>query len=288
MIPLWMFPVAATCGNTYILKPSEKDPGAALLLAEMAIEVSHPPTHPPTPPSPPPLLNHPPTYQAGLPPGVLNLVHGTHHTVDFLCDHPAIKAISFVGGNAAGAHIFARGTAKGKRVQSNMGAKNHATILPDADKESVLNALTGAAFGAAGQRCMALSVAVLVGNAKEWLPELIQKAGTLKVINKSTAGRGRSTHPPTPLIYSFTYLPTLQVGAGAEEGTDVGPLISPVRPSPPIHPRTHPPTHLFHRSLSNALKDCWRKGWPKGLNSSWMDAASKCLVGGWVGGWLND
>ncbi len=127
MIPLWMFPVSTVCGNTMIMKPSEKDPGAAMLLAKLA-------------------------QKAGLPDGVLQIVHGAVDTVNFLCDAPSVRAISFVGGNQAGEHIFDRGTKNGKRVQSNLGAKNHATIMPDADKEAAINAIVGAAFGAAGQR----------------------------------------------------------------------------------------------------------------------------------------
>lgn len=172
MIPLWMFPLATACGNTYVLKPSERDPGATMRLIELAEE-------------------------AGVPPGVVNVIHGAHDAVNFVCDAPAIKAISFVGGNTAGEHIYARGTANGKRVQSNMGAKNHGVIMPDADKESVLNALVGAAFGAAGQRCMALSTAVFVGAAAEWIPEIAERAAALKV------------------------------GPGHEDGVDVGPMISP-------------------------------------------------------------
>jgi len=172
MIPLWMFPVAITCGNTYILKPSERTPTAAMQLAQLAQE-------------------------AGLPNGVLNVVHGGKDTVDFICTDPNVRAISFVGGNVAGKHIHDLGTKNGKRVQSNMGAKNHATILPDANKDSTLNALAGAAFGASGQRCMALSTALLVGDSKEWVPELVEKAKSLKV------------------------------NAGLEKGTDVGPVISP-------------------------------------------------------------
>ena len=171
MIPLWMFPVATVCGNTMLMKPSEQDPGAAMMLAALAKE-------------------------AGLPDGVLNIIHGTHDAVNFICDAPEIKAVSFVGGNAAGEHIFARATANGKRVQSNMGAKNHACILPDADRAATIDALVGAAFGAAGQRCMALSVAVFVGDAKEWIPEIAAKAKELKV------------------------------GSGFDEDVDVGPLIS--------------------------------------------------------------
>ncbi|CAF0852298.1 unnamed protein product [Brachionus calyciflorus] len=171
MIPLWMFPLATVAGNTMILKPSEKDPGAAMLLAELA-------------------------RQAGLPDGVLNVIHGQHQAVDFICDHPSIRAISFVGSDQAGTYIYRRGTQNGKRVQSNMGAKNHGVIMPDANKENALNQLVGAAFGAAGQRCMALTTAVFVGEARNWLPDLVEKAKKLKV------------------------------NAGHEPGTDIGPVIS--------------------------------------------------------------
>ncbi|KAH0909100.1 hypothetical protein HID58_032421 [Brassica napus] len=134
MIPLWMFPIAVTCGNTFVLKPSEKDPGASVMLAELAME-------------------------AGLPDGVLNIVHGTN----------------------AGMHIYARAAAKGKRIQSNMGAKNHGVVLPDANVDATLNALLAAGFGAAGQRCMALSTVVFVGNSKSWEDKLVERAKALKV-----------------------------------------------------------------------------------------------------------
>lgn len=163
MIPLWMFPMALVCGNTFLLKPSERVPSASMFLAQL-------------------------TKEAGLPDGVLNVIHGGKKSVDFVCDHPAIRAISFVGGGQAGKYIHARGTANGKRVQSNMAAKNHATILPDASKERTLDALAGAAFGASGQRCMALSCAVFVGEAKNWIPELAERAKKLKVSAGATAG----------------------------------------------------------------------------------------------------
>ncbi|KAI9110393.1 hypothetical protein K1719_018553 [Acacia pycnantha] len=155
MIPLWMFPVAVTCGNTFILKPSEKDPGAAVMLAELALE-------------------------AGLPEGVLNIVHGTHDIVNAICDDDDIKAVSFVGSNVAGMHIYSRACAKGKRVQSNMGAKNHAIVMPDANVDATVNALVAAGFGAAGQRCMALSTVVFVGGSKPWESILVERAGALK------------------------------------------------------------------------------------------------------------
>lgn len=171
MIPLWMFPMAIVCGNTFVLKPSEQDPMTAMKLAELAIE-------------------------AGIPDGVLNVVHGGKDAVDALCTHPHIKAVSFVGSTAVGTHVYDLAGRHGKRVQSMMGAKNHAVVLPDAHKEQTLNALVGAGFGAAGQRCMATSVAVLVGEARNWLPEIVERAGKLKV------------------------------NAGTEPNTDIGPVIS--------------------------------------------------------------
>lgn len=156
MIPLWMFPVAVTCGNTFILKPSEKDPGASMILAELALE-------------------------AGIPDGVLNIVHGTNDIVNAICDDEDIRAISFVGSNTAGMHIYSRASAKGKRVQSNMGAKNHGVVMPDANVDATLNALVAAGFGAAGQRCMALSTVVFVGDSKEWEDKIVERAKKLKV-----------------------------------------------------------------------------------------------------------
>ncbi|KAL2848559.1 Aldehyde/histidinol dehydrogenase [Aspergillus pseudoustus] len=172
MIPLWCIPVATITGNTLVMKPSERDPGAAMILAELAKE-------------------------AGFPPGVINIIHGSAKTVDFILDAPEIKAISFVGGNRAGEYIYTRGSANGKRVQANLGAKNHAAVLPDANKNQTLNAIVGAAFGAAGQRCMALSTLVTVGETKEWLPEMAERAKALNV------------------------------NGGFEEGADLGPVISP-------------------------------------------------------------
>jgi len=172
MIPLWTIPLATVTGNTLILKPSERDPGAAMIIAELC-------------------------QRAGLPPGVLNIVHGTVPTVNAICDHPDIKAVSFVGGDKAGKHIYHRARLTGKRVQCNMGAKNHAVIMPDANVNHMLNAITGAAFGAAGQRCMAISVVVLVGDAKEFLPGLVERASKLRV------------------------------NGGFEPKTDLGPIISP-------------------------------------------------------------
>lgn len=172
MIPLWMFPMAIATGNTFVLKPSEQDPMVTTRLVELALE-------------------------AGIPAGVLNVIHGGEDAVNALCNHPMIKAISFVGSTRVGTHVYQRASINGKRVQCMMGAKNHAIVLPDAHKEKTLNQLVGAAFGAAGQRCMALSVVVLVGEAQSWLTDLANKAKALSV------------------------------NAGHEAGTDVGPLISP-------------------------------------------------------------
>lgn len=172
MIPLWCIPIATITGNTLILKPSERDPGAAMILAELC-------------------------EKAGFPEGVVNIIHGAHKTVDFILDEPAIKAISFVGGNKAGEYIFSRGSANGKRVQANLGAKNHAAVLPDCNKNHFINSVVGAAFGAAGQRCMALSTLVMVGETKDWLPEVAEAAKALKV------------------------------DGGFEDGADLGPVISP-------------------------------------------------------------
>ena len=173
MIPLWSIPIATITGNTIILKPPERDPGAVMILVELA-------------------------EKAGFPPGVINVIHGAKRAVNFILDEPSIKAVSFVGGNAAGEYIYSRASANGKRVQANLGAKNHAIVLPDCHKNATLDAITGASFGAAGQRCMALSTVVLTGNkTRSWLPELVERAKRL------------------------------ETNGGFEEGVDVGPLISP-------------------------------------------------------------
>jgi malonate-semialdehyde dehydrogenase (acetylating)/methylmalonate-semialdehyde dehydrogenase len=171
MIPLWMFPMAIACGNTFVLKPSEQDPMTTMRLVELAIE-------------------------AGIPAGVLNVVHGGPDVVNAICDHPDIKAISFVGSTPVGTHVYNRASLAGKRVQCMMGAKNHAIIMPDAPREQTVAAMVGSSFGAAGQRCMATSVAVLVGEAKKWIPDFVEQAKKLKV------------------------------NAGHEPGTDIGPVIS--------------------------------------------------------------
>merc|ERR1712013_516162 len=145
-----------TAGNTFLMKPSERVPLTTLKLAQLATE-------------------------AGLPPGVLNIIHGTRDCVNFICDYKHVQAISFVGSNQAGEYIYNRASVNHKRAQCNMGAKNHAIVLPDADPISVVNQLIGASMGAAGQRCMAISVAIFVGEAKELIPQLAEKATLLKV-----------------------------------------------------------------------------------------------------------
>jgi len=156
MLPCFMFPMAIASGNTFILKPSEQDPSSSMFLVELA-------------------------HKAGLPPGVLNVVHGGPDVANMICDHPDIKAISFIGSTKVGTHIYRRGSEAGKRVQSMMGAKNHCVIMPDANKSQAINNLLGSAFGAAGQRCMANSVTVLVGDAKNWIDEIVEKSAALKV-----------------------------------------------------------------------------------------------------------
>jgi malonate-semialdehyde dehydrogenase (acetylating)/methylmalonate-semialdehyde dehydrogenase len=138
MVPMWMFPVALVCGNTFVLKPSERDPGAGLLLAQWLAE-------------------------AGLPPGVFNVVNGDKLAVDALLKHPGVDAVSFVGSTPIAEYVQREATAQGKRVQALGGAKNHLVMLPDADVHQVADALLGAAYGSAGERCMAISVAVAVG-----------------------------------------------------------------------------------------------------------------------------
>jgi malonate-semialdehyde dehydrogenase (acetylating)/methylmalonate-semialdehyde dehydrogenase len=157
MVPMWMFPVALACGNAFILKPSEKDPSAALLMAEWLAE-------------------------AGVPAGVFQVVHGDKAAVDAILAHPGIAAVSFVGSTPVAEYIYRTGTANGKRVQALGGAKNHMVVLPDADMDQASDALIGAAYGSAGERCMAVSVAVAVGGAAAPLIErLVPKARALRV-----------------------------------------------------------------------------------------------------------
>ena len=191
MIPLWMFPMAIATGNTFILKPSEQDPMVTMRLVELAVE-------------------------AGVPEGVLNVVHGGKATVDAICDHPDIKAVSFVGSTNVGKHVYERASQSGKRAQCMMGAKNHGVILPDANKEQTLNQLAGAAFGAAGQRCMALSVVVLVGAAGEWIDDIKAKAEGLIV------SAGKHDKDLGPLISPAAKARVEHlIGTGVEEGASL-------------------------------------------------------------------
>jgi len=157
MVPMWMFPMAIACGNTFILKPSEKDPSTSMRLAELAKE-------------------------AGLPDGVLNVVNGDKEAVDAILGDPTIQAVSFVGSTAVGEYIYKTGCAAGKRVQALCGAKNHMIVMPDADLDQAVDALMGAAYGSAGERCMAVSVAVTVGKAGDALMKKLEpKVRSLKV-----------------------------------------------------------------------------------------------------------
>ncbi|MBB2200687.1 CoA-acylating methylmalonate-semialdehyde dehydrogenase [Gluconacetobacter tumulisoli] len=172
MVPLWMAPMAIATGNCFILKPSERDPSASVLLADILKE-------------------------AGLPDGVFQVVHGDKDMVNAILEHPAIQAVSFVGSTPIAKHVYATGTAAGKRVQALGGAKNHAIVMPDCDLEKTVDALIGAAYGSAGERCMAISVAVAVGPVADRLVSLI-------------AERTRS----------------LKVGSGADDSNEMGPVVT--------------------------------------------------------------
>jgi malonate-semialdehyde dehydrogenase (acetylating)/methylmalonate-semialdehyde dehydrogenase len=165
MVPMWMFPVALACGNTFVLKPSERDPTTALRLAELLQE-------------------------AGLPDGVFNVVHGDREAVDALLVHPDVKAISFVGSTPIARHVYETGTQHGKRVQALGGAKNHAIVMPDADLDNAVSALMGAAYGSCGERCMAISVAVAVGDevGDQLVAKLKERLAQLKVGPGTTPG----------------------------------------------------------------------------------------------------
>ena len=158
MVPMWMFPVALACGNTFILKPSERDPSASLFIAELVAK-------------------------AGFPPGVFNVLQGDKEAVDGLLTHPGVDVLSFVGSTPIAKYIYATGAAQGKRVQALGGAKNHMVVMPDADLDAVTDALMGAAYGSAGERCMAISVAVPVGErTAEGLRErLVKRLAALKI-----------------------------------------------------------------------------------------------------------
>ena len=159
MVPMWMFPVAIASGNTFVLKPSPLDPSASLMMADLF-------------------------KQAGLPDGVFNVVQGDKEAVDALLEHPDVKAVSFVGSTPIANHIYETGARHGKRVQALGGAKNHMVVMPDADIDQAVDALIGAGYGSAGERCMAISVAVLVGDVGDRLiPKLLERTKTLKVLD---------------------------------------------------------------------------------------------------------
>lgn len=172
MVPMWMYPIAIACGNTFVLKPSEKDPSTSLLAAEMLSE-------------------------AGLPDGVFNVVHGDKESVDALITHPDVAAISFVGSTPIARHIYETGTQNGKRVQALGGAKNHMIVLPDADMDLAADAAVSAGYGSAGERCMAISAVVAVGEAGDRLIEDVQ-----------------------------TRIEKLTVGPGDQPGVEMGPLVT--------------------------------------------------------------
>jgi len=172
MLPAFMFPAAIVCGNTFILKPSEQAPSSTILLVELAIK-------------------------AGVPAGVLNVVHGGPEVVDQLIAADAVKAVSFIGSTRVGTHVYNLASKHNKRAQAMMGAKNHMVIMPDANKDRAINDLLGSAFGAAGQRCMANPVTILVGAAQQWLPEIVERAKLMKI------------------------------GPGSQRDADLGPVVSP-------------------------------------------------------------
>lgn len=172
MLAAFMFPPAIACGNTFVLKPSEQDPSSTIRFVELAIE-------------------------AGVPAGVINVVHGGPDTVNQLIEHDDVKAVSFIGSTHVGTHVYNHASKHGKRAQCMMGAKNHMVIMPDANKDRAINDLLGSAFGAAGQRCMANPVTVLVGEARNWIPEIAERAKQMKV------------------------------GPGTQRDADLGPVVSP-------------------------------------------------------------
>ena len=172
MVPMWMFPLAIACGNTFVLKPSERDPSCALRLAELLAE-------------------------AGLPPGVFNVVNGDREAVDVLLTDPDVAAVSFVGSTPVAQHIYETASKAGKRVQALGGAKNHMVVMPDADPQIAAQALMGSAYGSAGERCMAISIAVAVGEAADTLIETLR-----------------------PMIAA------LKIGGGTREGVEMGPLVT--------------------------------------------------------------
>ena len=190
MVPMWMFPVAIACGNTFVLKPSERDPSASLLHAKLLKD-------------------------AGLPDGVFNVIQGDKVTVDALLDHPEVQAISFVGSTPIAQYIYSRGTANGKRVQALGGAKNHMVVMPDADMDMAIDALIGAAFGSAGERCMAISVVVAVGDSGDKLiGALGERTAALKI------GDGMAADAEMGPVVSAAAKQRIEklIGEGVEQG----------------------------------------------------------------------
>ena len=198
MVPMWMFPVAIACGNTFVLKPSERDPSVALLIASMLKE-------------------------AGLPDGVFNVVHGDKSAVDALLVHPAVQAVSFVGSTPIAEYVYREGTKAGKRVQALGGAKNHMIVMPDADLDQAADALVGAAFGSAGERCMAISVAVAVGakTADALVGKLTERIAKL-VIGDGAEDRAGAAVDLGPLV-TKAHLQRVSgyLETGVEEGAEL-------------------------------------------------------------------
>ena len=194
MVPMWMFPVAITCGNAFVLKPSEKVPLTAMLMAEILLE-------------------------AGVPKGIFSIVHGGKDSVDAILTHPLIKSVSFVGSTHIAKYIYEKGTAHGKRVQANGGAKNHIIIMPDADMDQTVQALQASAFGCAGERCMAGSLAVPVGNAADELMERLVKSTSSMKVGPTD---GNDTPDMGPLI-SAEHLAKVKgyIDKGESEGAEV-------------------------------------------------------------------
>jgi malonate-semialdehyde dehydrogenase (acetylating) / methylmalonate-semialdehyde dehydrogenase len=190
MVPMWMHPIAIACGNTFILKPSERDPSASNYVAELWRE-------------------------AGLPDGVFNVVHGDKVAVDAILDHPDIAAVSFVGSTPIARYIHQRGTANGKRVQALGGAKNHAIVLPDADLEFAANHLTAAAYGSAGERCMAISAAVAVGSAGDPLMDILSRKA-----NEVVVGPGRDPKSEMGPVVTAAAKDRIEglIGSGEQQG----------------------------------------------------------------------
>ena len=193
MVPMWMFPIALACGNTFVLKPSERDPSASVLLAEMLKE-------------------------AGLPDGVFNVVHGDKVAVDALLEHPGVQAVSFVGSTPIAEYVYREGTRRGKRVQALGGAKNHMIVMPDADMDQAADALTGAAYGSAGERCMAISVAVAVGHgtADKLVEKMRARIGVLKVADSEQDGAEMGPLVTKAHLEKVTGYLSTGVGEGAE------------------------------------------------------------------------